>query len=434
MGKLFIQFINPLLWRSLLLFVCYFAGYQNVKAQEPETTNDRSPQSGQKLHLPQNFLAAEAKFGERGTQLLKRFDLDESICNERKFLEINDLTEINAKLTGGKFYKLPIIVMLYNGKSIRSTAGLTDWKVAKRIEKYNRAALASGLRNDDFTVSKKLWVPFYELEKCAEKKPKYNGGAQNIDLSEVEPVSSSDARSYPIFGKTYAKTPLLSKRLKGRVFYVVSGHGGPDTGAQGKRSGRTLCEDEYAYDVSLRLLRLLISHGATAYMIVRDPNDGIRDDSFLACDYDEVVYGNLEIPRPQKERLQQRSDLINTLVEKHLARGIENQTFVEIHVDSRNEKTETDVFFYYRPESEISKKLALRMQGVFESKYKSKQNGREYTGTVTSRYLHMLTETTVPKAVYVELANIQNDWDQQRLVLVNNRKALANWLFEGLTR
>ena len=74
------------------------------------------------------------------------------------------------------------------------------------------------------------------------------------------------------------------------------------------------------------------------------------------------------------------------------------------------------------------------MHGVFESKYKSKQNGREYKDTVTSRYLHMLTETTVPKAVYVELANIQNDWDQQRLVLVNNRKELANWLFEGLTR
>jgi N-acetylmuramoyl-L-alanine amidase len=434
MRKLFAQKNDSRFYCCLLLCLSCLVGPLCVMAQEPTTFNDRSPQSGQKLILPQNFLVAEAKFGERGSQLLKRFKLNDVTCNEHKFLEINNLTEVETKLTGGKLYKLPIIVLLYNGKSIRSTAGLSDWTAAKRIEKYNRTALATGLREDDFVVSKKLWVPLYELEKCTEKKQKSNSGTQSIDLTEVEPASSSDARTYPIFGKTYAKTPLLSKRLKGRVFYVVSGHGGPDTGAQGKRSGRTLCEDEYAYDVSIRLLRLLISHGATAYMIVRDPNDGIRDEAFLACDYDEVVYGNLEIPRPQKERLQQRSDLINTFVEKNLAKGIENQTFVEIHVDSRSEKTETDVFFYYRPESEISRKLALRLQGVFESKYKSKQNGREYKGTVTSRYLHMLTETTVPKAVYVELANIQNDWDQQRLVLVNNRKALANWLFEGLTR
>jgi N-acetylmuramoyl-L-alanine amidase len=290
-------------------------GQLDGAAQEPAPFNDRGPQSSQKLNLPQNFLAAEAKFGERGSQLLKRFNLNEVACNEGKFLEINGLSNINTKLTGGKFYKLPIIVMLYNGKSIRSTAGLSDWTTAKRIEKYNRVALETGLREDDFVVSKKLWVPLFELEKCTEKKQKSNTGIQNPDITEVEPVSSSDARTYPIFGKTYARTPLLSKRLKGRVFYVVSGHGGPDTGAQGKRSGRTLCEDEYAYDVSLRLLRLLISHGATAYMIVRDPNDGIRDEGFLSCDYDEVVYGNLEIPRPQKERLQQRSDLINKFMQ-----------------------------------------------------------------------------------------------------------------------
>jgi len=45
--------------------------------------------------------------------------------------------------------------------------------------------------------------------------------------------------------------------------------------------------------------------------------------------------------------------------------------------------------------------------------------------------LHMLrqTETT---SVYIELGNIRNQLDQDRLILENNRQALANWLCEGL--
>ncbi|HNG89308.1 MAG TPA: N-acetylmuramoyl-L-alanine amidase, partial [Saprospiraceae bacterium] len=105
---------------------------------------------------------------------------------------------------------------------------------------------------------------------------------------------------------------------------------------------------------------------------------------------------------------------------------------VEIHVDSRSSDTETDVFFYYRPGSEPSKRLAQRIHRTFEQKYRSKQSQREYKGTVTERGLFMLTETLTMKAVYVELANIQNDWDQQRLVIANNRQALANWLCTAL--
>ena len=52
---------------------------------------------------------------------------------------------------------------------------------------------------------------------------------------------SKTTREYSIFGKKYQHTPLISTKLKGKVYYIVSGHGGPDSGAQGKRSGHTLC-------------------------------------------------------------------------------------------------------------------------------------------------------------------------------------------------
>jgi N-acetylmuramoyl-L-alanine amidase len=48
--------------------------------------------------------------------------------------------------------------------------------------------------------------------------------------------------------------------------------------------------------------------------------------------------------------------------------------------------------------------------------------------------LFTFRETNTRKAVYVELANIRNDWDQQRLVLSSNRQAMANWIGEAILK
>lgn len=416
---------RPLLALVTLLLLPFF-----LLAQNPleASADDKEKKPAGPPTPPRTYLTAVAKPKENVVQMLERFGLQDYECNAAQFFDINKLPE-TANLKSGKTYKVPVVIFNYNAKSIRSTTGVQDWRAAKRIEAYNRDALEQGLRTDDFIKSRKLWVPWHELdceESIADEAAVIRG--KRPKPVPAEPATGKDKRNFAIFGSKYAKTPLLSQRLKGRVFYLVSGHAGPDPGAQGKRAGHTLCEDEYAYDVTLRLLKLLLSHGATAYMIVRDLNDGIRDEEYLKCDKDEVVWGNLAIPTPQKERLQQRIDLINEMTQENTQAGIANQTLIEIHVDSRSQHTETDVFFYFRPESEPSRQLALRMQRTFEQKYQSKQNKRTYEGTVSERYLYMLTETTTPKAVYIELANIQNDWDQQRLVLKNNRQALANWL------
>ena len=44
---------------------------------------------------------------------------------------------------------------------------------------------------------------------------------------------------------------------------------------------RLYAEDEYAYDITLRLAKELLAHGAEVYIIIQDENDGIRDDFVL---------------------------------------------------------------------------------------------------------------------------------------------------------
>lgn len=239
--------------------------------------------------------------------------------------------------------------------------------------------------------------------------------------------------SYSIFGKKYADVTIVSSDLKGHVYYLVSGHGGPDPGAVTRVGGHTISEDEYAYDVTLRLARNLISHGAKVYMIVRDENDGIRDDKYLKMDSDEKIYGGLTIPLNHSERLRQRTRVINKLYEENKRLGYTTQRVIETHVDSRQTDQKIDVFFYYNQDKAESKNLAYHLRDTLMEKYRAKQKGREYTGSVSSRGLWMINQT-LPPIVYIELGNITNELDRKRLLIADNRQALANWLSHGILK
>lgn len=234
-----------------------------------------------------------------------------------------------------------------------------------------------------------------------------------------------------LFGKKLADVTVTSNRLQGACFYVVSGHGGPDPGAIGKIGKVELHEDEYAYDVALRLARNLMQEGAEVHIIIQDAKDGIRNDAYLSNSKRETCMGD-PIPLNQVQRLQQRCNKINALYRKDR----QNYTYcraIFIHVDSRSKKKQTDVFFYHSNKKAESKRLANNMKDTFESKYGKHQPNRGFSGTVSGRNLYVLSHTT-PASVFVELGNIQNTFDQRRLVMDSNRQALAKWLMEGFLR
>jgi len=164
-------------------------------------------------------------------------------------------------------------------------------------------------------------------------------------------------------------------------------------------------------------------------VIVRDPNDGIRDDEFLDCDRDELVWGDKSIPLNNRKRLSQRSDIINALKKEN--KGVSDQYCIVIHVDSRHQETQTDLFFYHQKNSRKSSRLTKDMRATVEKNYKRNGRTREYKGSILTRDLHMLREVEVP-TVYIELGNIQHSFDQKRVLQATNRQALANWFAEGI--
>lgn len=236
-------------------------------------------------------------------------------------------------------------------------------------------------------------------------------------------------RKEPLFGKAEASYQVTSNALKGATFYLVSGHGGPDPGCIGKYQGKELHEDEYAYDIILRLGRELLKRGAKVHFIIQDAKDGIRNTAILGNSKRETCMGKA-IPLGQIERLQQRCDAINKLYRKEKANY---KRAIFIHIDSRSKGKQTDVYFYHAPGSKYGKRLAVQLQKTFRAKYNRHQPNRGFEGTVSERNLYVLRNST-PYAVFLELGNIQNARDQQRLVIPDNRQALANWITEAIVK
>ncbi len=374
------------------------------------------------LTAQDDYVRTVARPGDTMESLLRWYNLDGYSCNVRQFYELNKLKQ-GAGLIANKVYFLPIRYYKYNGKSIRTTINDTDINKALRIKAYNEEIQKMGFMAVSFVETRILWVPYHEL-KCPGERPVESGQPA---ISTTAPPAKPSKTNFSIFGKNNP-VKMVDNALAGAVYYVVSGHGGPDSGAVGTRNGKNLCEDEYAYDVSLRLAKNLLEHGATVYMITRD-KDGIRSGEHLPCDHDETCWENKTIPRSQKARLQQRADAVNGLFEYH-KNTAKIQRAVMIHVDSRNKSQQTDLFLYHHPLSPGGRDVANILQNTVRKKYKKYQPNRGYGGTVTARDLHMLRETK-PAAVYVELGNIRHSLDQQRIVKASNRQALADWLYDG---
>lgn len=394
-----------------------------------------------------NHAVARVKKGENIEKLLKRHLLTPHLCNIDAFRNINKLKNPN-KISAGKVYKLPLQIVEYNGKNIRTSAGINDLSIAKKIEKLNTDLLKMGIRDKNYKENGKLWVPYaeYNCEKekeivesdrstindliVADKKPESNA----IIPTATEMKRTGLKEIYvPLMGKGYNIVHVEDLTLSGQVYYIISGHGGPDPGAVCSDCPSKMCEDEYAYDVALRLARDLMQHGATVHMIVQDKNDGIRDEQYLICDNDEKLMGEDLIPLNQKRRLQDRIDEVNHLYKKYKKKGVKVQKAIEIHVDSRSKGTRQDVFFYYNKNNPGSKKMAENTQDVFSSKYDQHQKDRGYKGFVEDRGIYMVRNLK-PDLLFVELANIRNTSDQKRLIINTNRQALANWLFEGIRK
>jgi len=297
--------------------------------------------------------------------------------------------------------------------------GLEPTKYIKEFISINKSKLG---KNNSLYVGRSYRLPIVDGKATVKKA--------TVVRKTGEKGTPSKTIVFPLFGKKYQTVTIKDHQLKGAVYYLISGHGGPDPGAMGKLNGHVLCEDEYAYDVVLRMARCLMEHDAKVYMIIQDLYDGIRDEPYLIQDKTETCYPHDRIPLNHLARLRQRVAVVNKLYIKH--KGCFQRMLV-VHVDSRSKRENIDVFFYHDKKSKTGQRMAETMKNVFQKKYDYYQPNRGYSGSVSYRNLYVLKHS-YPTTVFMEIANINHLRDLQRLIIVSNRQALAKWMTEGIVR
>ena len=385
----------------LLFSICFSSSLVHAKIQKDSA--DWLPYTIQK--------------GDYASKIFEKYHLNNEL-DIQAFWEINQIKNKQI-LVLGVSYKLPIKVYPKMAGNIRSTIGISDYNHALRIQNWNLHLEKEGIKTQKMGPGKELWV----------RKSDLSGNYTQAKESKSE-LKISDLIDTRLFGKEANNIQILDSSLKGSVFYIISGHGGPDPGTNITLDGHFLCEDEYAYDVSLRLAKELVQKSAKVYMIVQDFSHGIREEKYLKHDRNEKVIGNKEIPLNQIKRLQQRTDAVNQLYQQNKNKYTHHRC-IEIHVDSRSKKEQIDVFFYHHGQSSKGKDLSNLMLETFKNKYETYQKGRGYQGEIKTRNLYTIVHAH-PTTVYIELGNIQHKKDQQRILIPENREALAKWMAEAV--
>lgn len=206
------------------------------------------------------------------------------------------------------------------------------------------------------------------------------------------------AKLFAIFDQEVRNMPPLGHELSGYSIVIDPGHGGLDPGAivKTRANGKEiyLVEDEFNYDISLRLYRLLKRHGANVLLTVLSPNNVIRDeeDSLEFTNEKNEVYNDIKLDyRPvggregNKERIKIGEKFLkNTPREKRI--------WISIHHDSSPHSPAGLVAVHTEAETETYDlaKLIIKEQG---------------RGRIMSDTYFVLGGNPAPAAVLLEVRN-----------------------------
>ena len=126
---------------SILIFLI-FGLYYNVYSAKTDSLLTITPKKGDGISI-----------------LLKRYNIPTSkeLIETFKTMNTNNLDK-NGNIVLDKFYVLPIKVLPFNGKNIRTSIKNNDREIAEKIQEYNLKMKSKGLK-DDFKKDRVLWVP-----------------------------------------------------------------------------------------------------------------------------------------------------------------------------------------------------------------------------------------------------------------------------------
>lgn len=214
--------------------------------------------SGQSLSLPLNSSGRFIEYAVQEGDTLWEISLSKGTTVE-SILTANDM--LSDRILPGMILSIPL-------------SGSAQWASFNPLKSSTPA-----VRLMDSFTSMQEKGPWFGNRPLKKVQP----SLQYSELSQWTPIDSFHRAETIIseLDKKIEDAGQLSQDLKGWRIVIDPGHGGLDPGAlvesrDGNGHSVFFVEDEYAYDVSLRLYSLLKQHGADSFLTIISPNHHIR--------------------------------------------------------------------------------------------------------------------------------------------------------------
>lgn len=247
----------------------------------------------------------------------------------------------------------------------------------------------------------------------------------------------------PVLFVAYMVYDHVRGPLGGMVVVIDPGHGGEDPGSWGEfGQGVIIREDEYVFEVSCRLKKLVEELGGTAVLTTNDTKsdcvlDSRPQNEAMVADANEHFVLDGSLVNADREGLAKRTELANRVLRENFWRRI---VFVSLHFDALGSDAFEGVHFI-APEGADRRIIELLEASFRDGKRIQKKDGEEYrpvvkSGDATSgtKRIYVLSPETnmVKERVLIELGNFSNGRDVWRIRDADVRQHYAELVTKAL--
>ncbi len=184
----------------------------------------------------------------------------------------------------------------------------------------------SGIRDvHDMEIGQPVKIPMYMLSARYQPKGSDARAQYEATLREAERIR---------------RDHVSARDLDGVVVILDPGHGGADPGADGRKLGISLIEDEINYDIAVRIREILLRETrAKVYMTLRDRSQGFTPTNATRFTHDEDEELTTTPPynnAVSKYSLNLRSQIAAHIYREETAAGVDPRKilFTSIHCDA----------------------------------------------------------------------------------------------------